>query len=164
MIYTDLSSDICGERGIRTPGTVARTPHFECGPIDHSGISPIVSLRPCGNLGFGTANIHIFSYSVRKIPKKFIPDAGFFDAGRSMRANAAGPGAGMTGVACVSTLEFACLWLHCRRFRPAKCGRTCFCPRLFVTLAGGVPDNGRLALPARADDRSEPAVRRNGIY
>ena len=33
----------CGERGIRTPGTVARTPHFECGPIDHSGISPICS-------------------------------------------------------------------------------------------------------------------------
>ena len=30
-----------GERGIRTPGTVARTPHFECGPIDHSGISPM---------------------------------------------------------------------------------------------------------------------------
>ncbi len=33
-----------GERGIRTPGTVARTPHFECGPIDHSGISPIGSV------------------------------------------------------------------------------------------------------------------------
>lgn len=33
----------CGERGIRTPGTVARTPHFECGPIDHSGISPCVA-------------------------------------------------------------------------------------------------------------------------
>ena len=32
-----------GERGIRTPGTVTRTPHFECGPIDHSGISPICS-------------------------------------------------------------------------------------------------------------------------
>ena len=30
----------CGEIGIRTLGTVARTPHFECGPIDHSGISP----------------------------------------------------------------------------------------------------------------------------
>lgn len=29
-----------GERGIRTPGTVARTPHFECGPIDHSGTLP----------------------------------------------------------------------------------------------------------------------------
>lgn len=29
-----------GEIGIRTLGTVARTPHFECGPIDHSGISP----------------------------------------------------------------------------------------------------------------------------
>ena len=36
LIYTLC----CGERGIRTPGTVARTPHFECGPIDHSGISP----------------------------------------------------------------------------------------------------------------------------
>ncbi len=32
-----------GKRGIRTPGTVTRTPHFECGPIDHSGIFPI----PC---------------------------------------------------------------------------------------------------------------------
>ena len=29
-----------GKRGIRTPGTVTRTPHFECGPIDHSGIFP----------------------------------------------------------------------------------------------------------------------------
>ena len=31
---------ICGKRGIRTPGTVTRTPHFECGPFDHSGIFP----------------------------------------------------------------------------------------------------------------------------
>ena len=30
----------CGKTGIRTLGTVARSPHFECGPIDHSGISP----------------------------------------------------------------------------------------------------------------------------
>jgi hypothetical protein len=29
-----------GEGGIRTPGTVARTPHFECGAIDHSATSP----------------------------------------------------------------------------------------------------------------------------
>ena len=29
-----------GETGIRTLGTVTRSPHFECGPIDHSGISP----------------------------------------------------------------------------------------------------------------------------
>ena len=36
-----LASWSCGERGIRTPGTVARSPHFECGPIDHSGTSPI---------------------------------------------------------------------------------------------------------------------------
>ncbi len=30
----------CGKTGIRTLGTVARSPHFECGPIDHSGIFP----------------------------------------------------------------------------------------------------------------------------
>ena len=51
-----LSSSLGGERGIRTPGTVARTPHFECGPIDHSGISPIP--RP-GNRDFRSANIDI---------------------------------------------------------------------------------------------------------
>ena len=49
-----------GERGIRTPGTVARTPHFECGPIDHSGISPMSRAK---NLSFGTANIDIFFIS-----------------------------------------------------------------------------------------------------
>ena len=43
-----------------TPGTVARTPHFECGPIDHSGISPISRTK---NLSFGTANIDIFFIS-----------------------------------------------------------------------------------------------------
>lgn len=53
-----LSEGSCGERGIRTPGTVARTPHFECGPIDHSGISPGPSptLRPV----IRSANIAIF--------------------------------------------------------------------------------------------------------
>ena len=29
-----------GEGGIRTPGTVARTSHFECDAIDHSATSP----------------------------------------------------------------------------------------------------------------------------
>src|SRR5206468_6453257 len=29
-----------GEGGIRTHGTVARTPHFECGAFDHSATSP----------------------------------------------------------------------------------------------------------------------------
>lgn len=32
-----------GKTGIRTLGTVARSPHFECGPIDHSGTSPFRS-------------------------------------------------------------------------------------------------------------------------
>src|SRR5262245_22365131 len=29
-----------GEGGIRTPGTLASTPHFECGAINHSATSP----------------------------------------------------------------------------------------------------------------------------
>ena len=33
--------DISGKTGIRTLGTVTRSPHFECGPIDHSGIFPL---------------------------------------------------------------------------------------------------------------------------
>ena len=32
---------ISGEGGIRTPGAVAHTPHFECGPFDLSGTSPV---------------------------------------------------------------------------------------------------------------------------
>ncbi|WP_300828280.1 hypothetical protein, partial [uncultured Rikenella sp.] len=48
-----------------------RTPHFECGPIDHSGISPF-SVAGEGlaapdsrlqNRCFGTANIDIFFIS-----------------------------------------------------------------------------------------------------
>ena len=35
-----LSLLFCGKTGIRTLGTVTRSPHFECGPIDHSGIFP----------------------------------------------------------------------------------------------------------------------------
>ena len=32
-----------GKTGIRTLGTVTRSPHFECGPFDHSGIFPYSS-------------------------------------------------------------------------------------------------------------------------
>ena len=38
---------ISGKTGIRTLGTVARSPHFECGPIDHSGIFPSL-FQNCG--------------------------------------------------------------------------------------------------------------------
>ena len=46
-----MSTALSGQRGIRTPGTVARTPHFECGPIDHSGIFP---------MHFAVANVRIY--------------------------------------------------------------------------------------------------------
>jgi hypothetical protein len=35
-----------GEGGIRTPDTVARMPHFECGAFNHSATSPHVRGRP----------------------------------------------------------------------------------------------------------------------
>ena len=40
--YLMISMVYGGEGGIRTPGTVTRTPHFECGAIDHSATSPHV--------------------------------------------------------------------------------------------------------------------------
>jgi hypothetical protein len=36
-----LKKKIGGEGGIRTPGTLARTSHFECDAIDHSATSPL---------------------------------------------------------------------------------------------------------------------------
>src|SRR5690348_16086135 len=46
-----------GEGGIRTHGTVARTPHFECGAFDHSATSPRISrmLAAWGGLVAGGA-------------------------------------------------------------------------------------------------------------
>ena len=35
----------CGETGIRTQGTRKSTPHFECGPFDHSGIPPFAAAK-----------------------------------------------------------------------------------------------------------------------
>ena len=41
-----INNLVCGgEGGIRTPGTLARTPHFECGAIDHSATSPRPSAK-----------------------------------------------------------------------------------------------------------------------
>src|SRR5205085_11218676 len=42
-----------GEGGIRTHGTVARTPHFECGTIDHSATSPTAYLSKGAGLNKG---------------------------------------------------------------------------------------------------------------
>ena len=47
-----------GEGGIRTPDTVARMPHFECGAIDHSATSPDATLASvfkayCGKVESG---------------------------------------------------------------------------------------------------------------
>jgi hypothetical protein len=39
-----LSLRYGGEGGIRTPDTVARMPHFECGAFNHSATSPTLNL------------------------------------------------------------------------------------------------------------------------
>jgi hypothetical protein len=39
-ISKDLTADTGGEGEIRTPDTVARMPHFECGAFNHSATSP----------------------------------------------------------------------------------------------------------------------------
>ena len=66
---SSITTALCGKRGIRTPGTVARTPHFECGPFDHSGIFPmrfaganvriyfLIATDYCNNLHFFCADI-----------------------------------------------------------------------------------------------------------
>ena len=38
-----------GERGIRTPGTLASTPHFECGAFNHSATSPATQYQELSN-------------------------------------------------------------------------------------------------------------------
>ena len=70
----------CGKRGIRTPGTVARTPHFECGPIDHSGTSPFRSREedlprsPDPKPLFWDCKYrHIFYFSAFSCEKNFSP-------------------------------------------------------------------------------------------
>jgi hypothetical protein len=54
-----------GEGGIRTPDTVTRMPHFECGAFNHSATSPRATLAgvvwPCAcslNQGTGAKQAH----------------------------------------------------------------------------------------------------------
>lgn len=54
-----------GKRGIRTPGTVTRTLHFECSAFDHSAIFPRHIVR------FSVANLLIISIGCAKFIKNF---------------------------------------------------------------------------------------------
>lgn len=40
FLFINLLKSLGGKRGIQTPGTASRSPDFESGPIDHSGIFP----------------------------------------------------------------------------------------------------------------------------
>ena len=50
MIYTI----VCGEEGIRTPGTLTRTPVFEAGSFNHSDTSPVGSANLRLKIQFAT--------------------------------------------------------------------------------------------------------------
>jgi hypothetical protein len=62
-----------GEGGIRTPDTVARTPHFECGAFNHSATSPnhcidaVFRFAAWGNIADGHENGHQPIYFVRSV-------------------------------------------------------------------------------------------------
>src|SRR5262245_62124894 len=54
--FADAQVDRGGEGGIRTPDTVARMPHFECGAFNHSATSPRVPSQ-----GERPAMVQVFS-------------------------------------------------------------------------------------------------------
>ena len=63
-----IAALLSGKGGIRTPGTVTRTPHFECGPIDHSGTFPCAFCGANVRIYFliptiSTNNLHFFCVS-----------------------------------------------------------------------------------------------------
>ena len=47
---------VCGERGIRTPGTFYSTPDFESGTLNRSDISPDSRAAKVVNFGFKANN------------------------------------------------------------------------------------------------------------
>src|SRR6185503_18214973 len=51
----EIATDVGGEGGIRTPDTVARMPHFECGAFNHSATSP--SGAECGEIPAARAGV-----------------------------------------------------------------------------------------------------------
>ncbi len=50
LLTTHTQKTFCGERGIRTPGTLSGTLAFQASPFNHSGISPFPVF---GNPTFG---------------------------------------------------------------------------------------------------------------
>ena len=65
---------LSGKRGIRTPGTVARSPHFECGPIDHSGIFPCsVVPREPRKRWFWDCKYRTYFLFPHRFVRKFLP-------------------------------------------------------------------------------------------
>src|SRR5438105_15960537 len=59
---TPRRQKVGGQGGIRTPGTVARTPHFECGAFNRSATFPCRSIPAC-------AGTPAFLISLRSITK-----------------------------------------------------------------------------------------------
>ena len=142
LIYTLY----CGERGIRTPGTVARTPHFECGPIDHSGTSPFWS-REEGlprspdpkPLFWDCKYRHIFYFRTFSCGKNYI----------WLKKRLRRPCfCHFSGI--IRIFDFV------RRYaRAAKCRQVCFCFRWFVSLQTDGPASRMQYFPCAAVYKDE---------
>ncbi len=98
---------VCGERGIRTPGPVARTTVFKTAAIDHSAISPLTlpGCRPRKNEVLAGATTKIVSGCKYNVFLYSLPEPGnygflpFFRASEIRRGWAFDTG---TNAACVT--------------------------------------------------------------
>ena len=136
----------CGERGIRTPGTVARTPHFECGPIDHSGTSPFRSRE-------------------EDLPRSPDPKPLFWDCKYRHIFYFRTFSCGKNHIWLKKRLRRPCfcrfsgiirIFDFVRRYaRAAKCRQVCFCFRRFVSLQTDGPASRMQYFPCAAVYKDE---------
>ena len=136
----------CGEGGIRTPGTVARTPHFECGPIDHSGTSPFRSRE-------------------EGLPRSPDPKPLFWDCKYRHIFYFRTFSCGKNHIWLKKRLRRPCfcrfsgiirIFDFVRRYaRAAKCRQVCFCFRRFVSLQTDGPASRMQYFPCAAVYKEE---------
>ena len=135
-----------GKRGIRTPGTVARTPHFECGPIDHSGTSPFRSRE-------------------EGLPRSPDPKPLFWDCKYRHIFYFRTFSCGKNHIWLKKRLRRPCfcrfsgiirIFDFVRRYaRAAKCRQVCFCFRRFVSLQTDGPASRMQYFPCAAVYKEE---------
>lgn len=150
-----------GEGGIRTPATVTRRPHFECGAISRSATSPAifesagrrVPVRPAGESVRGStwrngSGDSLGSGVYRLIPG---PASRYITAAHGGRFVAPGPGRGcMRCPVGKAHMPESCTFLSGRRVRTSASARQC---------GAGWRRTGVTWVPTSARDRGSKARR-----